>query len=150
MENRKTRKRQNQMGQEKGNCILQIPGRTAFPGAKAEKTQIWKLFEKNHGFSPEQLPQTPYTKWFDYGIIKSNLTVRTRTAGDFIVIDKEGDRQKLKSWFINRKIPAEQRDGILTGRRGKRDPLDSGISPEQQRPGKSNTKKILQIEVNGG
>lgn len=48
-------------------------------------------------------PEKTYTKWFDYGIIKQSVAVRTRRAGDFIVIDESGGRQKLKSYFINKK-----------------------------------------------
>ena len=57
-------------------------------------------------------PEKTYTKWFDYGIIKQSVAVRTRRAGDFIVIDESGGRQKLKSYFINKKIPAAERAGI--------------------------------------
>ncbi len=45
------------VGRKKGNCILQIPGRTAFPGAKAEI--ICKIIEKNHGFSRNNCPKPP-------------------------------------------------------------------------------------------
>ena len=53
-----------------------------------------------------------YTKWFDYDKIKQ-LTVRTRRPGDFITVDEDGGRKKLKDYFINEKIPKAQRDEIL-------------------------------------
>ncbi len=54
-----------------------------------------------------------YTKWLDCGILDRNLVIRTRKAGDFIVVDSKGSRKKLKDFFINLKVPKEQRDKVL-------------------------------------
>lgn len=54
----------------------------------------------------------PYTKYFDYGIIGEQSEFRARQPGDYIVIDREGHRQKLKDWFIDHKIPRGQRGRI--------------------------------------
>ena len=59
------------------------------------------------------MPQKSYTKCFDYDIIKSGLCIRYRRPGDELVIDSRGKRQKLKSYFINEKVPKEKRDRIL-------------------------------------
>ena len=61
----------------------------------------------------EELSQKRYTKCFDYDIIKSGLCIRYRRPGDELVIDSRGKRQKLKSYFINEKVPKEKRDRIL-------------------------------------
>ena len=60
----------------------------------------------------QEVPTNQYTKWFDYDKIKQ-LTVRTRRPGDFITVDENGGRKKLKDYFINEKIPKAQRDEIL-------------------------------------
>ena len=55
------------------------------------------IWEKDKNFSIEQIPQTPYTKWFDYDIIKNSLTVRTRQPEDVLGVNRQGGTQKLKS-----------------------------------------------------
>ena len=66
--------------------------------------------EKN---SAKEIPQKSYTKCFDYDIIKSSLCVRYRRPGDYFTIDGEGKKKKLKSYFIDEKIPQEERDRQL-------------------------------------
>ena len=62
----------------------------------------------NHG----EIPEKKYTKWFDYDKIKSTLMIRFRQTGDRIIINEQGGRKKLKDYFIDEKIPKEQRDQI--------------------------------------
>ncbi|SHK19371.1 tRNA(Ile)-lysidine synthase [Hespellia stercorisuis DSM 15480] len=83
----------------------------------------------------------------DHDIIKDKLTVRTRQTGDYISIDKNGGTQKLKSYFINNKIPGEVRDTLLLIAQnnqihwipGYRMGIDCQINEY--------TKKVLQIKV---
>ena len=65
-----------------------------------------KLYDKS-----AIIPQNQYTKWFDYDRINGHLVVRTRQAGDFFYLD-ETHIQKVKSYMINEKIPASQRQQI--------------------------------------
>lgn len=60
----------------------------------------------------KNIKELVYTKWLDYDKI-DKLILRTRRAGDFIVIDDNGRRKKLKEYFINEKIPKEKRDHML-------------------------------------
>ena len=39
--------------------------------------------------------------------------VRTRRPNDYIAIDSMGRKKKLQDYFVNEKIPAEERDNIL-------------------------------------
>ena len=95
----------------------------------------------------KEIPQKSYTKWIDYDIIKCNLSVRTRQSGDYLVVDDKGSRQKLKSWFINEKIPKKRgmrcfllRTGsILYGYPGHRMSRACQIS--------NRTEKILEIKI---
>jgi tRNA(Ile)-lysidine synthase len=109
------KKSQETKKQEEGvhsMCIsLQIPGETYLPSHKL--TICSRILEIGRDFSVNQIPQKPYTKWFDYDIIKGGLIVRGRQQGDWIVIDRTGKRQKIKSYFINAKIAASERDQKL-------------------------------------
>ena len=51
-----------------------------------------------------------YTKLFDYDKITQDLCCRTRKAGDQITLP--GGTKKLKSFFIDEKIPADVRGSI--------------------------------------
>ena len=57
--------------------------------------------------------ENKYTKWIQCDIMKVNLQLRTRRQGDYIVVDDKGSKKKLKDFFIDIKIPKEERDNIL-------------------------------------
>ena len=59
-----------------------------------------------------EIPKKKYTKWLDYDKIKNSLQIRTRRSGDYLTIDGEGHRKKLKEYLVGEKIPAKQRDHI--------------------------------------
>ncbi|MCR5734288.1 MAG: tRNA lysidine(34) synthetase TilS [Lachnospiraceae bacterium] len=108
-----------------------------------------RIFEKG---GDVKYPQNDYTKWFDYDkIISGKLPeVRTRQTDDRIAIDKNGNYQSLKKFFINNKIPSDKRDEVklLTKDNdviwiiGYRISESFKICPD--------TKKIIEIEISGG
>ncbi len=53
-----------------------------------------------------------YTKAFNYDKISANVIVRNRKNGDRIVVNNNGGYKKLKSLFIDKKIPKYERDHI--------------------------------------
>ena len=91
-----------------------------------------------------------YTKYFDYDIIKCTITLRTRRAGDYITIDGEGRKQKLKSFFINEKIPQEERDHILLLAEGSHVLWVIGYRRGHAYYVGPNTEKIVKITMNKG
>ncbi len=123
---------------------LKIPGENKIQGGKL--TIRCKVFPKDDDFSMENIPQKSYTKWFDYDIIQSSLCVRTKKAGDRIIINK-GQSKKLKSWFINEKIPAEKRDDILLLADGEQILWIIGYRMSSGYQITEETQRILQVEI---
>ena len=139
-------------GEEKKAGIIQecmaelnIPGETIL--ADRNLKLRCKILEKPKNLSIKDIPQKIYTKWFDYGIIKSSLYIRTRQAGDIIVIDEKGHQKKLKNWFVDEKIPKEVRDSQLLLAENNEILWVLGHRMSQAYQVKQSTKWILQIEV---
>lgn len=106
-----------------------------------------RVFDRRTG---EKWPENPYTKWFDYDIIKDSLIMRTRREGDYITITEDGKRQTLKKFFINEKVPAEKRDRISLIADGKEIVWIVGYRQNKAYQITEKTKKIIEIEVYGG
>ena len=68
----------------------------------------WRIFQGNE--ESFEIPRKTYTKWFDYDKIKDGFCIRTRRSGDYFISDANGHRKKLKSYFIDEKIPIEERN----------------------------------------
>jgi len=139
-------------GEEKKARIIQecmaelnIPGETIL--ADRNLKLRCKILEKPKNLSIKDIPQKIYTKWFDYGIIKSSLYIRTRQAGDTIVIDEKGHQKKLKNWFVDEKISKEVRDSQLLLAENNEILWVLGHRMSQAYQVKQSTKWILQIEV---
>ncbi len=124
---------------------LQVPGVTCLP--EKGLTITCRLLENEEGWKQSEIPQKKYTKWFDYDIIKTCLHIRTRESGDQIAIDREGHRQKLKSWFVNEKIPAKERAGVPLIAEGEQIIWIVGYRMSSAYQVSTQTKRILQIEI---
>ena len=97
----------------KCNCktvpvTIDLPGR--YPIAMHGKMLEIEVFENEKNMI---YPKNKYTKWFDYGKIENTVEIRTRQEGDYIQINCSGGRKKLKDYFIDLKIPKEERSNIL-------------------------------------
>lgn len=56
--------------------------------------------------------QKMYTKWFDYDKMNFTACLRYRQSGDYIVINNNGGKKKLKDYFIDNKVPLSKRDKV--------------------------------------
>lgn len=96
------------------------------------------------------IPKNAYTKWFDYDKIKNTVFIRNRQTGDYLQVREDGANKKLKDYFIDQKIPRDERDSYLLLADGKHIMwvLEDRIS-EAYKVG-AQTKKILVISLIGG
>lgn len=98
----------------------------------------------------EKIHKKTYTKLLDYDKIKGSMQFRKRAAGDYLTIDGEGHRKKLKEYFIDQKLARSRRDEIWLLTEGAhvlwvvggRISADCRIGP--------NTKRILEVQISGG
>ena len=130
---------------EQNAVCLAIPGTTVLPEQNLKVT--CRILEKNPLSEGTDIPQKTYTKWFDYDIIKKCLHIRTRQSGDWITVDGAGHRQKLKSWFVNEKIPYKHREEIPLIAEGNQIVWILGYRMGSAYRISSETKRILQIDV---
>lgn len=89
-------------------------------------------------------------QWFDCDIIQNGLSVRTRRPGDYITIHPDGRTQKLKSFFINEKVPQEERDKILLLADGNHILWIVGMRTNCLYQVNSKTKHVFEIQVDKG
>lgn len=128
--------------------LLRKENRQGKPEAKQEMPRFrMRVFERRGG---EKWPNTPYTKWFDYDIIKNSLIMRTRREGDFLTITADGKKQTIKKFFINQKIPSEERDTVPLIADGDEIVWIVGYRQNQAYQITEKTKHIVEIEVYGG
>ena len=130
---------------EQNAVCLAIPGTTVLPEQNLKVT--CRILEKNPLSEGTDIPQKTYTKWFDYDIIKKCLHIRTRQSGDWITVDGAGHRQKLKSWFVNEKIPYKHREEIPLIAEGNQIVWILGYRMGSAYRISSETRRILRIDV---
>lgn len=122
-------------------------------GLKEEKTEIlpgqkgsvrMKLV-KNSGRNIK-IQEKMYTKWLNYDILKNSFQIRTRRPGDYIVINRQGGRKKLKDYFIDLKMPREERERVLLLAKGSEIFWVIGYRISEDCRISENTENILEIE----
>lgn len=104
-----------------------------------------RQYEKNIKYT-----KTKYTNCFDYDKIKNVLSLRARAPGDFIVIHKNGEKKKLKNYFIDEKIPKNERDKLLIVADGSQVIWIVGYRMSENYKVTEDTKYVLQMEIDGG
>lgn len=124
---------------------LAVPGETYIPGTS------WiiscRIYERTEQNAEVEIPQKSYTKCFDYDIIKHTPSARRRQPGDYLVIGKDGGRQKLKSYFINEKVPRRERDQMLLIADGSHVMWIPGMRMSAEYQISKETKRILEIKI---
>ena len=137
--------RPGENGVKDAETVLNIPGVTYFPGTG--QTIECTILDAGEASFAKEFPQKSYTKCFDYDIIKYSLSARGRRPGDYFTVDGEGGRQKLKSYFINEKVPRQERDRKLLIADGDHIVWIPGMRMSRAYQIGSRTKRILMIKI---
>ncbi len=97
-----------------------------------------------------EISKNTYTKCFDYDKIKGSFQIRTRQSGDYLIVDNDGHKKRLKEYFINEKIPSDERDAVLLLTQADKVlwVIGGRISADTKVDG--NTKRILKVQISGG
>ena len=75
---------------------------------------------------------------------------RTRRPGDYLTIHEDGGTQKLKSFFINEKIPQDRRDEIMLVADESHILWVEGYRVNPVYRVTEHTKHVLEIRINKG
>lgn len=119
---------------------------------RKETVRSKKLLELEFTVFPyenHQIPEKTYTKWFDYDKIKSSLEIRHRRSGDYFTVNEAGGTKKLKDYFIDCKIPREERETITLLAEGSHILWIVGYRISGYYKVTSQTKQILKVHVKG-
>lgn len=128
--------------------VTEVEETATEPEEQTQQMFTTRVFERKEG--TVLFPKSIYTKWFDYDIIKNAVKIRHRESGDYITINIDGKTQKLKQYFINEKIPADVRDDIWLVADGHHIMWIVGYRQNQRYQITENTRRILEIKLNGG
>ncbi len=98
-----------------------------------------------------EIPVNRYTKWFDYDRIKNRLVLRTRRPGDYLELSG-GMHKKLKDYFIDCKVPREERDQYVLLADGSHILWIAGMRISEGCKVTEQTKRVLKVQMkeNGG
>jgi tRNA(Ile)-lysidine synthase len=121
----------------------QIPGILDIDGKK------W-TFSLENIEKTELIPEKTYTKWFDYDKITKCLEIRGRLPGDYLEINRDHNTKKLKNYFIDEKIPGQDRERIWLLADGNHIIWIPGRRISERYKVTEETRRILKVQISGG
>ena len=119
------------------------------PGSLRLCGQIW-TFSLETAQKDQIIPQKTYTKWFDYDKIKQCLAIRRRAPGDYLEINREHGRKKLKAYLVDEKIPASERERLWLLADGSHILWVPGHRISEGYKVTADTERILKVQIDGG
>lgn len=111
----------------------------------AENSDAFLIFSVFPYVNTMKIPKNRYTKWMDYDKIKDAIILRKRQSGD--VLSLKNGTKMLKAFFIDEKIPKEERNQITLVACGKEILWIPGMRGSEAYLVEEQTKNILQIEL---
>ena len=136
-----------QKGKEKnaGDEICSVePGMDAVLEGRRIKTAV---LENSPRFLSEIQQEIKCTKWISYDTIYSNVCLRTRRSGDYLIVNAQGGRKKLKDYLIDQKIPKEEREKLWLLADGSHILWVVGWRISEAAKVKQDTRKVLKIQI---
>ncbi len=95
----------------------------------------------------QNIPQKTYTKWFDYDKITSSAMFRARRRGDYLTINNKMGHKSLQDYFVNEKIPRQERDKIYVLADGSHIMWVPGYRMSEYYKVREDTRKIMQVSI---
>lgn len=127
----------------------QVYGDIHITRREQEKKDLLELEFRVFPYENQQIPEKTYTKWFDYDKIKNSLAVRRRLPGDYLMIGRDGGTKKLKDYFIDCKVPRQERDNVTLLADGSHVLWAVGYRISEYYKVTSQTKKVIKVQVKG-
>ena len=107
---------------------------TLHTGEDAGELQKVRSFQKN------------YAKYYDYGKIEKNMVLRHRMDGDFLVISPGGQKKPVARYFVDEKVPRDERDDAWLICTGSKVVLAVGYRGSEDMRVDDGTEEILEVE----
>ncbi len=106
-----------------------------------------ELLENDPSLQKQISEEKKYTKWLSCDTIKCNVCLRKRRSGDYLTVNGQGGRKKLKDYFIDLKIPKEKRDQIWLLADGSHILWVIGYRISEAAKVSEQTKQIMKIQM---
>lgn len=126
-----------------------IPAPVKFPESLRIGGRIWS-FSLENAQKDKIIPQKTYTKWFDYDKIKQCLVIRKRQPGDYLEINRDHGRKKLKAYLVDEKVPAAEREQLWLLADGPHILWVPGYRISEGYKVTQDTERILKVQIDGG
>ena len=123
--------------------------RPRIPGSLTIGGKTWR-FSLEKAQKDQIIPQKTYPKWFDYDKIKKCLEIRGRRPGDYLEINREHGRKKLKAYLVDEKIPASERERLRLLADGSHIVWIPGHRISEGYKVTDDTERILKVQIDGG
>ncbi|MBO4324013.1 MAG: tRNA lysidine(34) synthetase TilS [Lachnospiraceae bacterium] len=133
--------RRKAAGKEDGSETELVPGEYPLGDGRVLSVTV-----REH-FPGETVEKNKWIKWFDYDMINCALTLRTRRKGDFFFVNREGGKKLLKEYYVEAKIPREERDSLLIVAGGPEVMWIPGYRGTERCYVTDRTEKVLVLEV---
>ncbi|MDP4179513.1 MAG: tRNA lysidine(34) synthetase TilS [Bacillota bacterium] len=132
-------------GSDKEEIPVTIPGVTEYysSGAFLEA----EIIERNENINKLlKVSQNSYIQYFDYEKLKTGIYLRNRKDGDYFKPYNGNGQKKLKEYFIDSKVPRDERDRKALIAIGKEVVWIIGSKTSDKFKVNENTKYILKLE----